>query len=573
MEDSSLTASAVPQPEIAVSSLPAVIATPVSLPKLMMESSETPSSSTESWSAKSSSLTTGLSAPSAVSAVENSSSDLLSQASSLPSSTGSSTAAQPSLAAGKLSTVVSTSRTLSSQSGAQSVAGLTNEENTSLGQAGWSSSSRQDSAVASAVETVSASRAQSSVLPESHLIASAKACDALLAVKIPETGAKLRRIMNLAQLVQSHALSFFHLSSPDMLLGMDADPAIRNIVGVIQTHPTLGLDGIRLRKFGQQIIERLGGKRIHPAWIVPGGVNEPLSEEVRDAILKDIPEAMAIARRTLDWFKGTLSGFQEEIDTFANFPSMYMGLANADGSLEHYDGWLKMVGAGGTAVADHLDPARFSEYIGESVESFSYLKSTYYKPMGYPAGMYRVGPLARLNLAQKAGTLLADREFLEFRELRRPVVQSSFHYHYARLVETLFGIERIEELLNDPEILSTHVRAIARPNALEGVGVAEAPRGTLMHQYKIDENGLMLSANLIIATGHNNMAMNRGIQQVAKHYINGSEVTEGMLNRVEAVIRTYDPCLSCSTHALGQMPLDIRIVAADGSVVSQIRRD
>ena len=410
------------------------------------------------------------------------------------------------------------------------------------------------------------------ICPVSHLIASAKACDAILAVRIPETAEKLRRIMNLAQIVQSHALSFFHLSSPDFLLGMDSDPAKRNIFGVAAHSPELARDGVRLRKFGQEIIELLGGKRIHPAWVVPGGVSEPLKVEYRDQILKSIPEAKEIVVRTLAWFKRQLESYREEIRTFANFPSMFMALTKEDGNLAFYKGWLRLVDADGEIVQDHIDPADYEEYIGEAVEPWSYLKSPYYKPMGYPKGMYRVGPLARLNMAKRCGTPLADQELAEFRELERRFVLSSFYYHYARLIEALFAVEKIEAYLEEPEILGKHVRAYAGPNNYNGVGASEAPRGTLIHNYKIDESGLITHANLIIATGHNNLAMNRGVLQVAKHFIKGRTIPEGMLNRVEAVIRCYDPCLSCSTHAMGQMRLHLELRDVDGQVLSEVKR-
>ncbi|MBC6937937.1 MAG: Ni/Fe hydrogenase subunit alpha [Chloroflexi bacterium] len=410
------------------------------------------------------------------------------------------------------------------------------------------------------------------ICPVSHLITSAKACDELMAVEIPETAQYLRRIMNLAQLVQSHALSFFHLASPDFLLGLDSDPAQRNIFGVMQSHPNIARDGILLRKFGQQIIELLGGKRIHPGWIVPGGVSEPLTVEKRDQILATIPEALATIQRTLDWFKRTFDNYPEEIRTFANFPSLFMGLVNEQGELVHYDGHLRFVDATGKIVADGIRAEDYQDYIGEAVEPWSYLKFPYYKPAGYPDGIYRVGPLARLNIINFCGTPLADAEWAEFRELGRGAVLSSFHYHYARLIEILNGIERIEHILNKPDILSKNVRAYAEPNRLEGVGIAEAPRGTLLHHYRINEDGIITYANLIIATGHNNMAMNRGVLQVAKHFVNGTKMQEGMLNRVEAVIRAYDPCLSCSTHAVGQMPLQIQLVSPDGAVLDELRR-
>jgi NAD-reducing hydrogenase large subunit len=411
------------------------------------------------------------------------------------------------------------------------------------------------------------------ICPVSHLVASAKACDSILATRIPPVAAKLRSILNLAQIVQSHALSFFHLSSPDFLLGMDGDPAKRNIFGVFEANPDLARDGIRLRQIGQQIIEWMAGKRIHPAWVVAGGVSEPLSIEVRDKILAMLPEALKITQRTLEWFKSVLDQFREEIRTFANFPSLFLGLVTPNGDFETYNGVLRFVDSRGTIVADKLDVLNYQDYIGEAVEPFTYLKSPYYKPLGYPEGIYRVGPLARLNIIDRCGTPLADQEWAEFRELDRGAILSSFYYHYARLLEALYGVERMEQLLNDPEILSKHVRAFAGPNNLEGIGVSEAPRGTLIHHYKIDDNGLITWANLIIATGHNNLALNRGVFQVAKHFVHAAKLSEGMLNRVEAVVRAYDPCLSCSTHAVGHMALQIQLMAADGTIVDEIRRN
>jgi NAD-reducing hydrogenase large subunit len=410
------------------------------------------------------------------------------------------------------------------------------------------------------------------ICPVSHLIASAKACDAILAVAIPETAANLRRVLNLAQVVQSHALSFFYLSSPDLLLGMDADPAIRNIFGVMESHPDLARDGVRLRQFGQQVIEWLAGKRIHPTWVVPGGVNDRLTEQRRDQILAAIPETLAVAQRTLDWFKCEMDRFREEIRTFANFPSLFLGLVNEQGGLEHYGGKLRFLDSTGKIVADQIDASSYPEAVGEFVNPWSYLKTTYYKPLGYPDGIYRVGPLARLNIINGCGTPRADQEWAEFRQLERGAVLSSFYFHYARLIEILYGIEKMEQLLTDPGILSPHVRAFARPNNGEGIGVAEAPRGTLIHHYKVDAEGLVTWANLIIATGHNNSAMNRGVLQAARHFVHGPKLTEGALNRVEAVIRAFDPCLSCSTHAAGVPALELELRASDGTLLDSMRR-
>jgi NAD-reducing hydrogenase large subunit len=407
------------------------------------------------------------------------------------------------------------------------------------------------------------------ICPVSHLVASAKACDALLAVSIPETAANLRRILNLAQIIQSHALSFFYLSSPDLLLGMDADAGKRNLFGVAQAEPQIARDGVRLRQLGQQIIELLGGKRIHPAWVVPGGVNEALNTEKREQMLLMVPEGIEIAQRTIHWFRQALSAYTDEIAAFSALKTKFMGLVTPDGLLEMYDGTLRIADENLQIIADHLDPSSYKGFIGEAVEPHSYLKSPYYKPLGYPDGIYRVGPLARLNIVSACGTSRADEELQHFRQLD---YQSSFHYHYARLIEILYCFEKIDELLHTDDILSDHVRAHAAPNRRQGIGTSEAPRGTLMHHYEIDANGLITHANLIIATGHNNMAMDRGVYEVAKRYVHGAQLNDGMLNRVEALIRSFDPCLSCSTHAFGQMPLQIQLVAEDGDIVDEIRR-
>ncbi len=410
------------------------------------------------------------------------------------------------------------------------------------------------------------------ICPVSHLVASSKAVDDILAVEPTPTGADLRRVINLGQIVQSNALSFFHLSSPDLLFGFDADPAVRNIVGVARHSPQLARDGIALRKWGQQIIEWLGGKRIHPTGIVPGGVAEPLSAEVRDRILAGVPEAIAAVERAIAWYKSDMLRWEEEAATFGNFRSAFMGLVDRQGNVDHYGGWIRVVDADGKYLADKVDPRTFNDYIGEAVEPWSYLKSTYWKAMGYPDGIYRVGPLARPNVAERTGTPRADEELEKFRWRVGRVAGSSFHYHYARLIDTLHAVEKIEELLHGPDILSKHVRSVAGINRNEGIGVSEAPRGTLMHHYRVDDDGIVEWANLVIATGHNNMAMNRAVLQVARHHVKGETITEPMLNRVEAVIRCYDPCLSCSTHALGQMALAIDLVGPDGRVLDTLAR-
>jgi NAD-reducing hydrogenase large subunit len=350
------------------------------------------------------------------------------------------------------------------------------------------------------------------------------------------------------------------------------DPAQRNIFGLIKTHPDLARDGILLRQFGQSVIELLAGSRIHPAWVVPGGVNAPLSAETREKIQSRIPDALKTIQRILDWYKSALGRYEEDIRTYANFPTLFMGLVTPKGALEHYSGRLRVVDERGEIIKDQIDPTTYQEYIEEAVLPYSYLKAPYFKSRGYPGGIYRVGPLARLNTIDEVGTPLAQDEWVEYRSLQRHAVLSNFHNHYARLIEILYSLERMEELLEDPEILSKRIRAQAGPNRTDGIGVTEAPRGTLFHHYQIDENGLITRADLVVATGHNNLAMNHGVLQVAKHFITGQQLEEKILNRIEAVIRTFDPCLSCSTHALGQMPFQVRLVDCKGQVLDELKR-
>jgi NAD-reducing hydrogenase large subunit len=409
------------------------------------------------------------------------------------------------------------------------------------------------------------------ICPISHLLTSSKACEAIMCVTPPPTAVKLREIMHCGQIIQSHALSFFHLSAPDLLLGFDADPARRNLFGVIEDHPKLARDGISLRRFGQQAIEGLAGERIHPSWTVPGGVNSPLDPVRRDRILAELPTAKATILRTLEFFKGIVDKFNDEIAVFGNSPTMYAGLVDDSGNLQLYDGGLRFVDASGNIVVDRMPAEDYAKYIGEATVPHSFLKSPYFKPLGFPDGTYRVGPLARLNVAARCGTPAADVEFDEYHQRFGKVVQSSFHFHYARLIEILYSLERMEALLNDPAILGRHVRARAGVNALEGIGMAEAPRGVLTHHYKVNEDGAMVWANLIIATGHNNLSIGRSINQVSRHFVDGKKLREGMLNRVAAVLRAYDPCLSCSTHAANPYPVEIQLVDTDGSVVDSMR--
>jgi NAD-reducing hydrogenase large subunit len=412
------------------------------------------------------------------------------------------------------------------------------------------------------------------ICPVSHLLASAKACDNLVAVETPRTAVLLRRLMHMGQIIQSHALSFFYLSSPDFLLGMDSDPSKRNILGLAEKYPEIAKQGVWLRKFGQRIIESLAGRRIHSSdWILPGGVKTPLSKEKADAILSETPKAIEIALNAISIFTKTLESLNKDVENFGDFPTYYMGLVTQDGGLEHYDGRIRIMSPDGKIVADQLDPSKYFEYIGEAVEDWSYMKFPYYKPAGYPGGVYRVGPLARLNVSSRCGTRLADDLHKDFKKLGgNGVVQNTFMYHYARLIEIVHCVEKAEEILRDPEVLDVNVQAKASLNRREGIGVIEAPRGTLIHHYKVDEQGRISWVNLIIATVNNNLAFNKAVTQVAKKYVNGRSLSEGMLNRVEAVVRALDPCLSCATHAIGGMPLRVLLYDSENRLIGELVR-
>lgn len=411
------------------------------------------------------------------------------------------------------------------------------------------------------------------ICPISHLLAASKACDAIMAVRIPPAARELRELVHCAQIVQSHALSFFYLSAPDFLLGMESDPASRNILGVIAAHPELAREGIELRKFGLHIIEGLAQERVHPAWIVPGGVASPLVGATRDRILLELPGAKAIADRTLRFFKGAIDNYKEEIEFFGSFPTMYAGMVDRKGTLQFYEGALRFRNSNGEVIEDQIVAEDYAQSIGEASLRESYLKAPYFKPQGFPAGVYRVGPLGRLNAADRCGSPNAEAEFVEFHQRFGAVAHSAFLYHYARLIEIVCALERIEALLDDPQILDSHVRATAGVNALEGVGMIEAPRGTLIHHYKVNEEGAITWANLIVATGHNNLAIGRSVRQVSERFIDGTKLNEGMLNRVSAVVRAYDPCLSCSTHASGLLAMRIQLIDPEGIVLDELATD
>ncbi|MCO5290381.1 MAG: Ni/Fe hydrogenase subunit alpha [Chitinophagaceae bacterium] len=412
------------------------------------------------------------------------------------------------------------------------------------------------------------------ICPTSHTLASVKACDMIMGIQPTYTANLLRRLMHIGQNLSSHALSFFHLSSPDFLLGYDSDPAKRNILGVAEKFPDLARRGIRLRQFGQELSERITGKKIHIMGIVPGGMAFPLTEDNRKALLEWVPEAKETTLQAIELIKRFQDENREMVRTFAPSPTLYLGTVGPNGEHELYDGKLRFMDTDGNIIQDQVDPKNYLDFIAECSVSWSYLKYPYYKPFGFEKGIYRVGPLARLNVASQMKTPLAQKEFENYKAMcgGKPM-HGTFYYHYTRLIECLSDVEDAERILNDPEVTSLHIQNFGRWNYDEGIGSSEAPRGTLFHHYKTDSTGKLLMVNLLIATGQNNPSMNQSVLEVARQYVKGDDIQEGMLNRVESTIRCYDPCLSCSTHALGQMPMQIEVLDAGGELIKSVERN
>jgi len=408
------------------------------------------------------------------------------------------------------------------------------------------------------------------ICPVSHHLASVKACDDLVGAAPPRPASLLRELLHMGQIIQSHSMHFFYLAAPDLLLGFDADPAIRNVVGIIEANPELALKAVKLRKYGQEIISRLSGRRIHMHWAVPGGVSRSLSQENRDWMLGQVDEIVDYIKDGISVIKNWLEANQDVVREFACFSSGYMGMVN-DGALELYEGPVRLIDRHGKLL-EEFDARDYLDYVEERVEDWTYLKFPYYKKLGWPDGVYRVAPLGRLNVADRISTPLANEEFGKFKALSDGPVEPSLYYHYARLIEDLYAAERTRELCEDEDILSGDILDTRTQISGEGVGCIEAPRGTLWHHYWTDDYGVITGVNLIVATGNNNWAMNRAVSLVAQRYVDGDNLTEGMLNRVEAAIRCYDPCLSCSTHALGQMPLILELYDASGDLVDRMTR-
>ncbi|MBI2302127.1 MAG: Ni/Fe hydrogenase subunit alpha [Armatimonadetes bacterium] len=413
------------------------------------------------------------------------------------------------------------------------------------------------------------------ICPVSHHLASAKAIDILADSKPTSTAYLLRELMHMGQMTQSHGMHFFHLAGPDLIMGPDADPAIRNVVGVIQANPELAVRAVQLRKWGQEIIAAIGGRKVHPNVAVPGGMAAGISRDVGNALLAEAPRHLETVLIGIDLLLAWVKNNLDVVKRFAVFPSYYGGLVDPHGALELYDGNWRLTDPRGRVAVDQYDVQRYLDIVGEHVESWTTLKFPYYLEAGYPDGCYRVGPLGRLNNSSYLKTPRAQEEFEKWKSFCNAdgVQEATLFYHYARLIETIFCIERAQLILSGDEVYGSDIMA-ATPGRLKprGVGVIEAPRGTLWHDYTIDENGALTNVNLIVSTGQNNPAMCKSVEMVANTFLSGNTITEGMLNRLEMAIRAHDPCLSCSTHAIGQMPMVVEVVTEDGTVLDRAVR-
>ncbi|GAB4272668.1 MAG: Ni/Fe hydrogenase subunit alpha [Methylomicrobium sp.] len=411
------------------------------------------------------------------------------------------------------------------------------------------------------------------ICPVSHHLAAAKAIDQLVGIdpdNLPSAATKLRRLLHFGQVMQSHALHFFHLSSPDLLFGFESDIGKRHIIAVLAEHPEIGVQGVKLRKYGQEVIRMISGKRVHGTGAIAGGMNKPLSREERDYLLTDIDQMIDWANATVQLVKRVHCSNLPYYDEFATIRSNYLGLTRPDGALELYHGGLRAKRDNGETIFDHVDYCRYNDYIHEEVRSWSYMKFPYILSEGKQNGWYRVGPLARVNNCDYIDTPLAEAARVEFKQHGgEAMVHSTLAFHWARMIETLHCAESLKTLLNDPEILSNDLVAQGEKR-FEGIGVIEAPRGTLFHHYQVDENDIVTRANLIVSTTSNNMGMNESVRQVAAEYLSGRELTEPLLNNLEVAIRAYDPCLSCATHAVGKMPLQLELIDADGRVIDTL---
>ena len=387
------------------------------------------------------------------------------------------------------------------------------------------------------------------ICPWQHHLASNKAADQCLGVEVPPAGKKLRELCQMLAYIPDKILHFYFLAAPDFVLGPDADYSVRNVIGIIGANPDLAKKVVHMRYKAQMMLEKFSGKVIHPIAAVVGGYSKPMSEEERKELLAGVQELKDFCVFTIKFAREEVfPKYLDAVKVLGVVPTGYIGTVRpSDGALELFDGELRLMDKDGNY--DQFKYEEYTDYIAEHVEPWSYLKFPYIKKQGGikldendPVGVYRSNCLARINVCDKMATPLAQEELEIFRkEFGRPS-HLTLLYHWARLIEMVYCCERAEELLNDPEITSREIRAKnIEPKAGEGVGCVEAPRGTLIHHYKTDENGFVTFANLIVGTTHNNGAMNLSVKQAAKALIKDGKYDQGILNRVEMAIRAYDP--------------------------------
>ncbi len=414
------------------------------------------------------------------------------------------------------------------------------------------------------------------ICPVSHHLAAAKAIDQIVGIDpkdLSPTAQKLRRLMHYGQVFQSHALHFFYLASPDLLFGLDAPVDKRNIIAVAVEHRDLAIKGITMRRFGQEIIKAVAGKRIHGILAVPGGVHKTITEAERDYFLdgnniENIETMIEWTKEVINFMKAYHEKNKKLLDEFAYFPSGHLGMVNEKGELDLYDGKLRAKDFEGNVILNDIATDAYQEYFAEAVTNWSYMKFPYLKNIGREKGWNRVGPMARLNICSSIPTPLAEIERqLYFEIYGNKINNSTMYSHWARLIEMLHCAEEIKVLLNDPDLLSGELVRQGKP-CNKGIGIIEAPRGTLTHHYEVDDKGMITRCNLIVSTTHNNDAMNEAVKWVAQHVISRQgNITDGMLNQVEIAIRAYDPCLSCATQALGQMSLSIELYNSKAELI------
>jgi NAD-reducing hydrogenase large subunit len=410
------------------------------------------------------------------------------------------------------------------------------------------------------------------ICPVSHHLAASKAMDMIVGATLTPTAEKVRRLMHYGQIFQSHALHFFHLSSPDLLFGFGSDVAKRNIVGIAAAYPDIARQGVLLRKYGQEVIRITAGKRIHGTGSIPGGVNKNVSIEERDYLLKDIGQMIEWSRDAVGLVRQLFEQNLDEFNSFGRFKAHTLNLVRADGALDLYHGGLRARDMDGNTLFDHYDYSHYWDAIFEDVKPWSYMKFPFLRSLGPETGWYRVGPLSRVTQCDFIPTPLANQARKAFMAFAGGTAAgATLGFHWARMIEMLHAAELIQELLHDPDLQGNDLVHIGERQE-RGVGVIEAPRGTLIHHYKVDEHDQIVRCNLIVSTTHNNQSMNEAIRQVARQYLDGKKLTEGLLNHIEVAIRAFDPCLSCATHALGKMPLEVELLDASGERVDVLAR-